>query len=33
LLQAGKLFQHITGGHVLAGFHEVVYTERTKEVL
>lgn len=31
LLQAGKTFEHISGGHVLAGFHEVVYTEKTKE--
>lgn len=30
LLQAGKTFEHITGGYVLAGFHEVVYTEQTK---
>lgn len=27
LLQAGKTFEHITGGYVLAGFHEVMYTE------
>lgn len=33
LLQAGKTFEHITGGHVLAGFHEVVYSDKTKEVL
>lgn len=26
LLQAGKTFEHITGGYVLAGFHEVIYT-------
>lgn len=31
LLQAGKTFEHITGGYVLAGLHEVVYTEKTKE--
>lgn len=31
LLQAGKTFEHITGGHVLAGFHEVIYTDKTKE--
>jgi len=30
LLQAGKTFEHITGGYVLAGFHEVIYTEQTK---
>lgn len=29
-LQAGKTFEHITGGHVLAGFHEVIYTDQTK---
>jgi len=27
LLQAGKTFEHITGGYVLAGLHEVIYTE------
>lgn len=31
LLQAGKTFEHITGGYVLAGFHEVVYTDKTRE--
>ena len=31
LLQAGKTFEHITGGYVLAGFHEVIYTDKTKE--
>ena len=30
LMQAGKTFEHITGGYVLAGFHEVIYTEATK---
>lgn len=30
LLQSGKTFQNITGGYVLAGFHEVIYTEETK---
>lgn len=29
-MQAGKTFEHITGGYVLAGFHEVIYTEATK---
>eukprot|EP00948_MAST-09A_sp_MAST-9A-sp1_P000039 g39.t1 len=29
LMQAGKQLEYITGGHVLAGFHEVVVTERT----
>jgi isopenicillin N synthase-like dioxygenase len=31
LIQAGKTFEHITGGYVLAGLHEVVYTEKTRE--
>jgi len=31
LVQAGLTFEHITGGYVLAGFHEVIYTEATKE--
>ena len=31
LLQSGTSFEHITGGYVLSGFHEVVYTEATKE--
>ena len=31
LLQAGKTFENITGGYVLAGLHEVIYTEKTKE--
>lgn len=29
LLQAGKQFEWLTGGHVLAGFHEVVVTKDT----
>ena len=31
LIQSGLSFQHITGGYVLPGFHEVVYTEATKQ--
>ena len=31
LIQSGTSFEHISGGYVLAGFHEVVYTEATKE--
>jgi isopenicillin N synthase-like dioxygenase len=31
LLQAGKQFEWLTGGHVLAGFHEVVVSEKTVE--
>jgi len=33
LLQAGKQFEWLTGGHVLAGFHEVVVTEKTQEAM
>lgn len=29
LVQAGAQFQYLTGGHVLAGFHEVVVTDAT----
>eukprot|EP00941_MAST-03F_sp_MAST-3F-sp1_P003856 g3856.t1 len=31
LMQAGKQLEYLTGGHVLAGFHEVVVTDRTLE--
>lgn len=31
LVQAGMSFENITGGYVLGGFHEVIYTEGTKE--
>lgn len=30
LVQAGMSFENITGGYVLGGFHEVIYTEGTK---
>lgn len=33
LLQSGKTFEHITGGYIHAGFHEVVYTEQTKAAM
>ena len=33
LLQAGIMFEHITGGYVTAGYHEVIYTEKAKEVV
>ena len=33
LLQAGIMFEQLTGGFVTAGYHEVVYTEKTKEVV
>ena len=32
LMQAGIMFEWITGGYVLGGFHEVVYTDATKKV-
>ena len=32
LMQAGIMFEWLTGGYVLAGFHEVVYTEATLRV-
>lgn len=33
LIQAGKQLEYLTGGHVLAGFHEVVVTEATQAVI
>lgn len=33
LMQAGIMFEWITGGYVLAGFHEVVYTQATKDAV
>jgi isopenicillin N synthase-like dioxygenase len=33
LLQAGIMLEHMTGGYILAGYHEVIYTDKTKEVL
>lgn len=33
LIQAGSTFEHITGGYVLAGYHEVIYTTGTKKAL
>lgn len=33
LLQGGSMFEHITGGYVHAGFHEVVYTDATKAAM
>ncbi|CAM9550310.1 unnamed protein product [Discosporangium mesarthrocarpum] len=33
LVQAGKQLEMITGGHVLAGFHEVAVTEATMEAV
>lgn len=33
LVQAGKQLEHITGGLVKAGYHEVVVNERTRDVI
>jgi len=33
LLQAGQQFEYVTGGHVKAGFHEVICSEKTRTVL
>lgn len=32
LVQAGKQIEYLTGGHVLAGFHEVIVTDATAKV-
>lgn len=33
LVQAGKQIEYLTGGHVLAGFHEVIVNANTKQVI
>jgi isopenicillin N synthase-like dioxygenase len=33
LIQAGKQIEYLTGGHVLAGFHEVVVNENTLKAI
>lgn len=33
LVQAGKQIEHLTGGHVLAGFHEVVIDDSALKVI
>jgi isopenicillin N synthase-like dioxygenase len=33
LLQAGIMFEQLTGGFVMAGYHEVMYSEQTREVV
>jgi isopenicillin N synthase-like dioxygenase len=33
LVQAGKQLEHITGGLIMAGFHEVVVNEQTLDVI
>jgi hypothetical protein len=27
------MFEYITGGYVLSGFHEVIFTDKTKDAL
>jgi isopenicillin N synthase-like dioxygenase len=33
IVQAGKQLEYLTGGHVLAGFHEVIVTDETRKVI
>jgi isopenicillin N synthase-like dioxygenase len=33
IVQAGKQIEYLTGGHVLAGFHEVIVTDATRAVI
>ena len=33
LIQAGKQIEYLTGGHVLAGFHEVIVSSNTKKII
>ena len=33
LMQAGIMFEQLTGGYVMAGYHEVIYNDKTKEVV
>lgn len=33
LVQAGKQIEHLTGGYIRAGYHEVVVTEATEEAM
>ena len=33
LLQAGAMFEHITGGYIHSGYHEVIYTDACKTAL
>ena len=32
-VQAGKQIEYLTGGHVLAGFHEVIVTQATVDTI
>ena len=33
LVQAGQQMEHLTGGYVLAGYHEVITTQATLDVI
>lgn len=33
LMQAGKMFEHLSGGYIIAGFHEVIHNDKTAEAL
>ena len=33
LLQAGSEFEHLTGGYIQAGFHEVIYGSATEQAV
>lgn len=33
LMQSGIMFESLTGGYILAGYHEVIYTQATKDAL
>jgi hypothetical protein len=33
LMQSGIMFESLTGGYILAGYHEVIYTQATKDKL
>ena len=33
LMQSGIMFESLTGGYIIAGYHEVMYTQATKDAL
>ena len=33
MIQAGKQIEYLTGGHVIAGFHEVIVSSNTKNTI
>ena len=33
LIQAGRQLEHVTGGYIQAGFHEVVFTDETQRAM